>query len=229
MGYLGSKGGSGVYQKIISMMPRHRIYIEAFLGEGAIIRNKPAAEKNIGFDLNVDALIFVRNELYQAGIEFQGYQTDSMASLRDWKRGEVFNWQDVLIYADPPYLLETRTSAARYQHEYTEPQHHAMIDTLRALPGARVMISGYRSDLYDSLLSDWRREDFQAMTRGGVRTESVWLNFDESAPAYSHSFAGRDYKERQRIKRKAERWAEKYRNLPERERLAIMSEMMKEK
>ncbi|WP_413740818.1 DNA adenine methylase [Sodalis sp. RH18] len=229
MGYLGSKGGSGVYQKIISMMPRHRIYIEAFLGEGAIIRNKPPAEKNIGFDLNPRALGFVNDAMRQAGIDFVGWGCDCMAMLRGWKQEALFNWQDVLIYADPPYLLETRTGTARYQHEYTVPQHHAMIDTLRALPSAKVMISGYRSDLYDSLLSDWRREDFQAMTRGGVRTESVWLNFDESTPAYSHSFAGRDYKERQRIKRKAERWAEKYRNLPERERLAIMSEMMREK
>ncbi len=230
-GYLGSKGGSGVYQKIISMMPRHRVYIEAFLGEGAIIRNKPPAEKNIGFDPNIAALTFVRNALTVDGILFQGWPTDCISQLKFWQRTNVFNWHDVLIYADPPYMPETRTGTARYEHEYSPADHADLIETFLVLGnlGAKIMISGYRSGLYDALLTDWRRVDFQAMTRGGVRTESIWLNFKDNEPAYSHSFAGKDFKERQRIKRKAARWAEKYRSLPERERLAIMQEMTREK
>jgi hypothetical protein len=37
MSYLGSKGGSGVYQKIIAEMPPHDTYIETHLGSGAVM------------------------------------------------------------------------------------------------------------------------------------------------------------------------------------------------
>ncbi|HDU3555967.1 TPA: DNA methylase [Klebsiella quasipneumoniae subsp. similipneumoniae] len=75
--------------------------------------------------------------------------------------------------------------------------------------------------LYDETLVGWRSKEFQAMTRGGVRTEKIWMNYPEGA-AYSHVFAGKDYNDRYRIKRKALRWKEKFAALPASERLAIM-------
>ena len=59
------------------------------------------------------------------------------------------------------------------------------------------------------------------MTRGGVRTEKIWMNYPEGR-AYSHAFAGKDYNDRYRIKRKAQRWKEKFAALPPAERMAIM-------
>lgn len=59
------------------------------------------------------------------------------------------------------------------------------------------------------------------MTRGGVRTEKIWMNYPEGR-AYSHVFAGKDYNDRYRIKRKAQRWKEKFAALPTAERMAIM-------
>jgi hypothetical protein len=82
-------------------------------------------------------------------------------------------------------------------------------------------VSGYPSSVYDNALPGWRTCEFQAMTRGGVRTEKIWMNF-AAGSAYSHAFAGKDYNDRSRIKRKAKRWADKYAALPASERLAIM-------
>lgn len=59
------------------------------------------------------------------------------------------------------------------------------------------------------------------MTRGGVRTEKIWMNYQDGR-AYSHAFAGKDYNDRYRIKRKAQRWKDKFSALPAAERLAIM-------
>jgi DNA adenine methylase len=56
MGYPGGKNGSGVYQAIINQMPPHRVYVEPFLGGGAIMRLKRPAEMNIGIDLDQDAV-----------------------------------------------------------------------------------------------------------------------------------------------------------------------------
>lgn len=81
----------------------------------------------------------------------------------------------VLIYADPPYVTSTR-SRALYRHEMTDQDHRDLLLLLRAHRGP-VAISGYRSDLYDALLHDWRRVDRMALAqRGQARTESLWLN-----------------------------------------------------
>lgn len=47
------------------------------------------------------------------------------------------------------------------------------------------------------------------------------MNYPEGR-AYTHTFAGKDYNDRHRIKRKVERWRAKYAALPPAERLAIM-------
>src|SRR5688572_15356621 len=56
MVYPGGKNGSGVYQTIINLMPPHEVYIEPFLGSGAILRMKRPALRNIGIDRDPDAL-----------------------------------------------------------------------------------------------------------------------------------------------------------------------------
>src|SRR5579871_5521693 len=52
----GTKGGSGVWQRIISEMPEHSVYIEAFWGRGTIAGKKRPAACIIGIDLDPDAI-----------------------------------------------------------------------------------------------------------------------------------------------------------------------------
>ncbi len=82
---------------------------------------------------------------------------------------------DVLIYADPPYPLSTR-SGKMYQHEMTDADHLALLDALDAHPGP-VVLSGYRCALYDNRLAHWHSVQTQAQAeKGNTRTEVLWLN-----------------------------------------------------
>jgi hypothetical protein len=63
------------------------------------------------------------------------------------------------------------------------------------------------------------------MTRGGVRTEKLWMNYEQDASHWA-SFAGVNFTDRQRIKRKANRWANNYKQLPSGERLAILAAIL---
>ena len=54
MSYNGGKGNS--YHKIINRIPPHRVYIEPFLGGGAVMRKKRPAKINIGLDLDLSVL-----------------------------------------------------------------------------------------------------------------------------------------------------------------------------
>lgn len=56
MPYPGGKHGAGVFQTIISRMPPHSVYIEPFLGGGAIMRMKRPAAVNIGLDLDPEVI-----------------------------------------------------------------------------------------------------------------------------------------------------------------------------
>ena len=218
MGYLGSKAASGAYQAIIASMPPHDTYIETHLGSGAIMARKPRATRSIGID--IDHLVIHQCAL--PGVEL--YCSDAVSFLLQFDYARAGR---VLVYADPPYLHETRTSHKRYTHEYSIADHKALLAVLLELAsaGVAVMVSGYPSALYDSLLPDWRALEFQVMTRGGVRTEKLWLSFPVDA-AYWSTYAGTNFTDRQRIKRKAQRWADNYRALPATERLAILAAIL---
>jgi DNA adenine methylase len=87
---------------------------------------------------------------------------------------------DTLFYCDPPYLHETRTHRDAYAHEMTREDHEALLQLLLRCRG-KVVLSGYRSGLYDDLLAGWRRVEFSIANHSGQgkskqrRTECLWL------------------------------------------------------
>ncbi|MCG7551586.1 DNA adenine methylase [Pseudoalteromonas sp. Of7M-16] len=213
--YLGAKGASGLYQAIINVMPPHDTYVEGFLGTGYVMKQKAPARRNIGLDLSktcIDSFDYAAAEVYQ--ISFFEY-------LRTF---DYKNNGRILMYLDPPYMHETRTSKARYEYELTDEEHKELLKIVLELP-CYIMLSGYRNPLYNDMLSDWWSVDIQAMSRGGVRTETVWCNFEPGEVHY-HTFAGKDFTDRQRIKRKADRWAANYEKLPYGERQAILAALL---
>jgi DNA adenine methylase len=220
MSYLGAKSAKGAYQAIIAQMPPHDTYIETHLGTGAVMRAKPPAMRTIGIE--IDPVTFAA---FDGPDDVELHNVDCVAFL------EAFDFAGagrVLVYVDPPYVWATRSSDKRYRHEYDDDDHRRLIACLRRLPtNVSVMISGYPSALYAELLSDWRSIAYQVMTRGGPRTEQLWMNFEVGAVHWA-TFAGANFKERQRIKRKAARWARMYRELPAGERLAILAALLRE-
>ncbi len=214
MGYFGSKATAGLCQALIALMPPHSVYIESHLGGGALMKRKPPAVRSIGIDRDAQALeAFVCD--YPVDL-VHGCAHDFLASF-------PFLGPE-LVYSDPPYLHATRRSAQRYRFEYEEAGHVALLALLKALP-CQVMISGHPSALYDEVLAGWRRLALQVTIQGLVRTEVVWFNY---APDRMHwaSHAGRNFTDRQRIKRKAANWGRRYQALPPGERLAVLAAMM---
>lgn len=90
-----------------------------------------------------------------------------------------------LIYADPPYLPETRTSSNDYAHEMTIEQHHELAKTLNQCTG-KVALSGYDSPTMDELYppGKWFKTGFKKrrvpMSKSGKlkRQEVLWTNYD---------------------------------------------------
>lgn len=228
MSYRGGKAGSGVYQKIINLMPPHGTYIEAFLGAGAIMRTKRPAAFNVGIEIDAEVR---RRHWRRCDIPNFELQTDAIKYLRDLvgdlaearDRWPTFG-ADYLVYCDPPYLLSARSQQRSiYKCEFhSDEEHTELIEILRRLP-CLVMLSGYASELYDRLLSDWRRVEFTGISRGGPTVEVVWLNFPEPAALHDYRFLGEDHRKRQDIKRQKERWIAKLGKMPSQRRYAMLA------
>jgi site-specific DNA-adenine methylase len=213
MKYPGGKGGAGVFQTIINLMPAHRVYIEPFIGGGNIYERKKPAMASIVIDADEVPVAHWRKNATPATTVIHG---DAISFLRQYDfKG------DELVYCDPPYVMSSRSGQKIYKHEMTDDQHRLLLSALLTI-NANVIISGYRNAIYDDTLTSWHRVDFQAMTRGGIRTESLWLNYAPPDTPAELTFLGKNYRERERIKRKKARWAEKLRKLPLAEQQAIM-------
>lgn len=87
--------------------------------------------------------------------------------------------QRTLHYVDPPYMPATRRLSHRghgYVHEMTEADHEHLLFEMAHLEGA-IVLSGYRNEMYDAMLSGWRRVDRETFADGASpRRESIWMN-----------------------------------------------------
>ncbi|MFD2638372.1 DNA adenine methylase [Piscibacillus salipiscarius] len=110
-------------------------------------------------------ILIVAERLKQAQIENQPAE----------KLLERYRREDVLIYADPPYVLETRTKR-HYKHEMDTKGHIELLSLLNQHPGP-VILSGYNHDLYNDYLEGWHKETLQVLAEAGAKREEVlWIN-----------------------------------------------------
>lgn len=92
---------------------------------------------------------------------------------------KAFNHENVLIYADPPYVLSTR-SRRQYRYEMTDEEHRELLEEL-CRSRAKVMLSGYDCELYREYLGGWRKVQTMARTQSGDRrVETLWMNFEQT-------------------------------------------------
>ena len=214
MSYPGGKNGSGVYQQIINRIPPHEVYVEPFLGAGAILRMKRPASINIACDIDPDV---VRRFHWSSSSELTLLQANAL----DYLRGITLTLP-TFIYLDPPYPMGTRSSQRRlYAAEFSDDQHAMLLEIIKGLD-CMVMISSYPNTLYDTVLSSWQRAIFNTTNRAGARvTESLWMNYPPPVKLHDYQFLGDGYRERERIKKKKARWIARLRSMPDVERNAL--------
>jgi site-specific DNA-adenine methylase len=220
MKYPGGKNGGGAYQKIICQIPPHDVYIEPFLGSGAVLLNKKKARLDIGIDIDPAVIETCGFRSVPGFVAKTGCGISFLESYC-WEGREF-------VYCDPPYLIETRRqSRPIYLHELPREDHERLLSVIKNVP-APVAISGYYSGLYATELRDWRYITYQAVTRGGsIATEYLWMNYPAPVELHDYGYLGENRTDRQRIKRKIARWERKLANMPTLERQALLSALQK--
>lgn len=120
------------------------------------------------WDKMPEAILTATSRLKNAQIE----NTDAIQLIQDYRN------PDTLIYADPPYLGNTRNGKRMYRREMMESEKHiSLLLALKQHTGP-VIISGYDNQLYDEYLTGWRKEyHIGRSNAGGKRQEVLWLNY----------------------------------------------------
>ena len=248
--YPGAKWGMA--QKIVSLMPPHRSYLEPFFGSGAVLFNKPKSAIETVNDIDGEIVNFFKvlreqpdrlseairltpysrdvfddahenrgtddfDKAYRFAIrsrmghgfktyEKTGFKIDVYARERSycvnaWNKMpeqiaeaamrlksvqienrpaldliKKFNHDNVLIYCDPPYLLNTR-GGKQYRCEMNEQDHLELLASLADHKGY-VILSGYPSEMYDRELRGWNKITKKSYNQNSdPRTEVLWCNF----------------------------------------------------
>lgn len=119
--------------------------------------------------------------IFEAAARLKGVQIENRPALDLIRK---FNYDNVLIYADPPYLLNTR-GGKQYKHEMDEQEHIELLAALKAHKGPAI-ISGYPSDMYDRELRGWNTIHKHSYNQNSdARTEVLWFNFETDSEQIS--------------------------------------------
>ena len=112
--------------------------------------------------------------IIEAAERFRGVQIENRSAI---ELIEKFNYSNVLIYADPPYVLKTR-HGKQYRCEMDDKEHHDLLEVLLNHKGS-VLLSGYDNDLYNDCLHGWYREETVCYSQVcSKKREVLWMNFE---------------------------------------------------
>lgn len=247
-------GGKNVtFRNIINEAPPHDIYLEPFVGSGAVLMNKKIAPMfSIGIDQDGRAL----NQIMVQGpkpFKVMTMNIDPYNNMMGQKRympgacclhlGDALFWMsnyhDMIIanhpkatvwcYLDPPYLEKDEDGTPIrqgniYKHEFqTLEQHADLLGLIKQLPW-KIAISGYASELYERELKDWRKISWEAITRAGTKaTEYLWMNYEQPFELHDYQYLGKGFRDREKIRRQQKRWDTKLKNMRPQQRYAMMS------
>ncbi|WP_254561814.1 DNA adenine methylase [Dyadobacter diqingensis] len=218
--YFGGKSGSGTYQTIINQIPPHRLYVEGFAGMAGVFRKKLEAKENLLIDRDRTVI----HRLINAGVSPTHLYEGSFFQVANDFINDL-DREDVFIYLDPPYPLDSRKSGTKYKFEITAYEHcHLLKLICTEFKMAKIAISTYPNEVYKAWLEEhsWRMIEFESKTRAGMATEQLWMNYPEPAELHDYQYLGEDYRERERITRKLKRWEAKFEDLSALEKQAML-------
>lgn len=238
--YPGGKSGAGVFQRLINLIPRHRILISAFAGHCGIVRNILPAEHTIVIDPD-EAVCQWWDDWRRGpkGRDLEIHHCDSIEWLRfrfglteysDAPGRDAAGPQnsataaDVFVFCDPPYVLSERSHGKQYTHELCDDGHRRLLEVLTRIPASKalIMLCGYDSPIYASL-EPWRSIDHRVPTRGGLQDERIWLNYRVPQFLHDYRYIGGSRRERERIRRRQINWLSQLNMMTDRERTAMLA------
>ena len=113
-------------------------------------------------------------KIMQAAERLRGVQIECRPAVELMQR---FNYPNVLVYLDPPYVFSTR-NGKQYRYEMDDAAQNELLDASLSHRGP-VLISGYENGLYNDRLKGWHREEITCYSQVCTKKrEILWMNFE---------------------------------------------------
>lgn len=214
--YHGGKAGNSTYQNIINLIPRCELFIDAMVGNGGIACNLKLPALTVLNDLS-RSVIDQYNRFSGKHLIIENLHVlDLVDKYENWP-AKTFH------YFDPPYLKSSRKNQQDlYEIEWTIRDHEKFISRVLTVT-SDCMISHYPCNLYDTAFKNWNKFTFQSMTRSGLATECLYMNYQTPTVLQDYRYIGKNFTDRQRIKRKTTRFLRKLEQLPQTELNCIIA------
>lgn len=138
------------------------------------------------------------------------------------------NNANTVLYFDPPYLHSSRKDKNLYGSDYelSDKQHSELLHLILKLSDLNfnICISTYPNELYDKTFKNWNYIEFNSTTRHGTAVENLYFNYQYPVwNKHEYTYVGENYREREKIKLKTQRYINKLKNMPELERATIIN------
>ncbi len=234
--YSGGKGGSGVYQALINLIPPVDTFISACVGNGGVERHLKLPSHTILNDINPDVyagwLKTIKIPYYKGKriTPFNLHYKDlvDMLGLCDVKAEH--QQKSVLIYFDIPYLLDSRNSGRKmYDYEFTYDDHVEFLRLVNKLQ-CLVLINHPSHIIYENSLSSaagWHVTPFESVTSAGTKfKDNAWHNYPApDTVLQDYRYLGTDYRQRELIKKRLNSLQRKFNGLSKLEQAALLQSL----
>jgi DNA adenine methylase len=232
--YFGGKGGSGTYQTLINHIPPHDVFASLYLGNCGVTRNIRPARFALLNDIDV--------EVFQAWEgKITGFEKWELHNIEaEWWLGFFANQkcpfgsypEDVFIFLDPPYLLDSRKdNRPVYRHEMTKDQHIQLLKCITSpkMKQYKIMLCCYPNELYALWLDyapNWHYVDYLSTTRNGLANERIYMNYQLNGQLHDTRYYGENFRQREQFRRICASLVKKIQKVPEGLRPSVINDIV---
>jgi len=170
---------------VIERARRTAIRATMGFGSGGTSMSKTGFRSDLKRDYGTAMDLWVKypDSLAAVGQRFLGVQIENRPAVDLMLKHDN---EDTLHYVDPPYMLHTRNLGNRnrtYRNELSDNDHFELLQVLKKLSG-HIVLSGYDTELYNDILSGWKKEMKPSRISAGrgtkTKIECLWLKINQT-------------------------------------------------
>lgn len=216
--------------KILGSFPDHSQYWELCCGTCSIFKRKNSVPSFL-VDLNAEivnkALTGYVSECRHTYLQACVFDVLAVLVEKNSYMGHGV-LPDAFLFMDPPWRVsKLGKKQPLYKNSLSDNDTARLLLLARRVP-YKMAILHYTDELYDDILNDWHRVDFNVSFSGRVCSVSLYCNYDPLAVKLAlPTLAGKNRTDRQRIKRKASDLVSRLDLLPAYERQVILEALKK--
>lgn len=220
--YPGQKKINGVFQAIINEIPKCTDFYEVFCGSAQLSKIIMSICPDIKIHLNdLDSAVIDK-------YSFPSAVCTNLHSLELLSVIEKNDYEGSIMFIDPPYQHCSRIGNEKlYTFEMSDQDH---IDFFNYVSSSKIkmIIIHPKNCIYDKLINlGWRYKEIKIRYHNKTSIERIYCNYAVPVELMTYKYIGINFTDRQRIKRKCERFSKKLQLLPVIEREAIINHLIK--